>query len=264
MSAGPADLLQPLRDEPSSSAVLSDVDGTLAPIVREPGDAEVLTAARDVLARIAGRYAVVACVSGRPAEDARRLVGVEGVTYLGNHGLERLDPGASVARLAAALEGHEKDAARFLAGLGDGRVSSAGLRVEDKGPIRALHWRGAEDEPAAERAAKEIAAEAEQAGLATHRGRKVLELRPPVRFDKGVAIGELLDDHPVRNALYAGDDRTDLDAFRALRERATAGALDTAVCVAIGSDEAPAEVSAEGDIIVPDPPSFATLLSELA
>ena len=260
----PVALLEPLRADAARAAILADVDGTLAPIVGDPGDAAVLPEAREALVALAALYPVVACVSGRRAEDARRIVGANELTYLGNHGLERLEPGAHEPRPAAVLAGHEEDAAGFVAGIDAERLAGAGLRLEDKGPIRALHWRGAEDEDRAERVAGEIGAEAEDAGLVLHRGRKVLELRPPVTFDKGIAITELLGDHPVRHALYGGDDRTDLDGFRALRERAAAGGLDTAVCVAIASEESPAELSDRADLIVRDPTGFAGLLRKLA
>jgi HAD superfamily hydrolase (TIGR01484 family) len=277
-AAEPPDQLEPLRADPRAAAVLTDVDGTLAPIVREAGDAAVLSEAREALAMLADRYALVACISGRRAADARRMVGVDGVVYVGNHGLERLEPGSSDPIQSSALVGHERDAAAFADGIdlsrlaGAGRTEPAngrtraeplGLRVEDKGPIRALHWRGAADEQAAEVAAEAIAAEAEAAGLAVHRGRKVLELRPAVAFDKGSAIAELLADHPVRHALYAGDDRTDLDGFERLRELVASGGLETAVCVGIASEESPHEISARADLVVPDPLAFATLLHDL-
>jgi trehalose 6-phosphate phosphatase len=246
--------------------VLTDVDGTLSPIAERPGDASVLSAARDALASLAERFALVGCVSGRPAAEARELVGLDGIAYIGTHGLELLEPGAAEPRLSAAVQGHEDDAKRFLDGLDRSRLTRAGLRVEDKGPIQALHWRGAEDEEAAEATANEIGAEAESAGLTLHRGRKVLELRPPVAFDKGTAIIELLAERGpgIRWALYAGDDRTDVDGFTRLRERANSGGLDGVVCVAIASPEAPHEVSAKADIVLPDPAAFARLLAELA
>ncbi len=266
MSAAQADpetLLAPFRDDPAGSALLTDVDGTLAPIVDDPAAAAPLPEAREALASLAERHGLVACVSGRPAADARRIVGLDDLVYLGNHGLERLDPGASEARPSAALAGHEEDAPRFVAALDDERLPQAGIRVEMKGPIRALHWRGAADEERAAGVAEEIAGEAERAGLAIHHGRKVIELRPPVEFDKGMAIAELLIDRPVRHALYAGDDRTDLDAFRVLRDLVASGVLETAVCVAIAADESPPEVSAQADFAVASPAEFAALLSRL-
>jgi trehalose 6-phosphate phosphatase len=262
----PTDLLEPLRADPGTSALLTDIDGTLSPIAERPGDASVLPEAREALALLAERFALVACVSGRSAPEARELVGLDSLTYIGNHGLERLEPGAPEPRISAALTGHEEVAGRFANGLGRDRLADAGLRLEDKGPIRALHWRGAPDDERAEAVALEIGAEAERAGLALHHGRKVLELRPPVEFDKGIAIVEAICDHgaEVRHALYAGDDRTDLDGFTRLRELANSGGLDAAVCVAIASSEAPHEVSAKADLVMPDPSAFASFLGDLA
>ena len=67
-------LLQPLRDAPERSAVLLDVDGVLAPIVAQPDDAHMPETTRRPLIEVAKRYGTVACVSGRRASDARRIV----------------------------------------------------------------------------------------------------------------------------------------------------------------------------------------------
>ena len=82
------DLLQRLAAEPGRAAVLLDVDGTLAPVVERPEDARVPEGTRRELARLAARYALVACVSGRPGTDVERLVDVPGVAVVGEHGLE--------------------------------------------------------------------------------------------------------------------------------------------------------------------------------
>jgi trehalose 6-phosphate phosphatase len=241
---------QALRADPARTAILTDIDGTLAPIVERPEHAAVSAEARATLAALAERFGLVGCVSGRQAVEARRLVGVEGIAYAGNHGLELLRPGEAEPRLDPALTGRERLAAEFLARLDGPALAEAGLRPEDKGPIQALHWRGAEDENAAEERARAIAAEAERHGLHTHWGRKVLELRPT--------------DADARVALYAGDDRTDLDAFRRLRELRDGGELATALCVGVLSPEAPAELAGQSDLTVEGPPGWLELLAELA
>jgi trehalose 6-phosphate phosphatase len=124
------------------------------------------------------------------------------------------------------------------------------VRLEDKGPIVAFHWRGAPDEDAARAAIDAIAAKAQEAGLRTHWGRKVLEVRPPVRIDKGAGITSFLEDADVDVALYAGDDRTDLDAFRALSELVERGELSHAIRVGVESDEGPEEITSEADVVV--------------
>lgn len=256
--------LTPLRDDPSRTAILTDIDGTLAPIVERPQQAAVSAAARATLATLGQRFGLVGCISGRRAAEARRLVGVDGIAYAGNHGLELLRPGEAEPRLDPALAGRERLAAEFLAGLDGAALADAELRPEDKGPIQALHWRGAEDENAAEERARAIAAEAERQGLHTHWGRKVLELRPTDAVGKDVAVGTLIADTDARAAVYAGDDRTDLDAFRRLRELRDSGDLETALCVGVLSPEAPAQLAARSDLTVEGPQGWLELLAELA
>ena len=145
------------------------------------------------------------------------------------------------------------------------RVPAQRLRVrsEDKNAIVAFHWRGAPDEGAAAAFVRRIAELAEQEGFAVHWGRKVLEVRPPVALDKGVGIARLLRGMPVTAALYVGDDTTDLDAFRRLRRLAESGGLDTAVCAAVSSDEAPEELAREADLTVDGTAGVRELLEAL-
>ena len=230
------DRLALLRSEPARAAVLLDVDGTLAPIVARPELAAVPEETRAEVRRLAGRYALVACVSGRTGEEAARLVGVDGVVYVGVHGLE-LAPEA--ARWREALRPFAATEWPWL---------------EDKGLTVALHWREAPDEEAALAALREVAARAETAGLEARWGRKVLELRPPVPADKGTAVRALLEERALRRALYAGDDTTDLDAFRGL------DGLELAVRVAVASAEAPAGLREAADVVVSTPAELLDLL----
>lgn len=217
-----------------------------------------------LLETLSERFALVGCVSGRRAMEARRLVGVDGIAYAGNHGFELLLPGAEEPQLDPAIAGRERDAAEFLASLDEAELAAAGLRGEDKGPIQALHWRGAEDERAADARAHEIAARAGRAGLEPRWGRKVLELRPVGGGGKDAAVGALLAEDGVTAAVYAGDDRTDLDARRRLRELREEGRLQTAAFVGVLSPEAPPELVEEADLIVDGTGGWIELLAELA
>jgi trehalose 6-phosphate phosphatase len=256
--------LAPLRDEPGRTAILTDVDGTLAPIVERAEDAAVPAAARQALAALSERYALVGCISGRQAAEARRLVGLDSLAYAGNHGLELLLPGEETPRPDPSIAGRENEAAAFLAAADDERFAAAGLRREDKGPIQALHWRGSADEPAAESRAHEIANEAGKAGLEPRWGRKVLELRPAGGGGKDGAVASLLADEGLDRAIYAGDDRTDLDAFRRLRQLQEEGRLSVAVCVGVLSAEGPAELTEECDVIVSGLDGWLAILEWLA
>jgi trehalose 6-phosphate phosphatase len=259
-----AELVAPLGAEPGASAVLCDIDGTLAPIVSDPEDSAVPEETRKVLRHLAARYALVACISGRRALEARSIVGLEELTYSGNHGLELLVPGAQDPELDPAVADGARRARDFVLGLDADEVSAAQLRLENKGPIQALHWREAADGEAARQGAERIAGEAEAAGLVPHWGRKVLEIRPVADIDKGTAAERLLGERSVELALFGGDDRGDLDAFAALREMATAGRLRAGVCVGVASDEAPPELAEVADAVVDGTEGFREVLRALA
>jgi trehalose 6-phosphate phosphatase len=236
-----ANLLAPLRGAPGRSALIFDVDGTLAPIVARPELAQVPQATRKELERLAGRYLLVAFVSGRSGEDASRLVGLGGVRYVGNHGLE-LDP-----------EAHELQAQ--IATFRD----TVERKVEDKALTLSYHFREARDEAKARAELEEIARRAAAEGLVPRWGRKVLEIRPAVQADKGTAVQALIREAGARRALYAGDDTTDLDAFAALAK----ASLEHVVRVAVSSDEAPPELVAAADLVVEGTPGLAEMLTRL-
>jgi trehalose 6-phosphate phosphatase len=245
--------LEPLRSDPARAAVLLDIDGTLAPIVRHAADAHVPEATRSLLIEIAKRYGVVGCVSGRRATTARQIVSIGTIAYVGNHGGELLRPGSTRAEVDPELAAWTERVRQFAARVYTAEHQRIRVRSEDKDAIAAFHWRGAPDEAAAAAAVGEIARLALQEGLAVHWGRKVLEVRPPVALDKGLGIATLLRSPPAQSvaaALYVGDDTTDLDAFRGLRSLVSEGALTTAICAAVSSDEAPPELAAEADLLL--------------
>jgi trehalose 6-phosphate phosphatase len=243
-------LLEPLRRDPDRSAVLLDVDGVLAPIVAQPDDAHMPETTRRPLIEVARRYRTVACVSGRRAADARRIVSLGSIAYLGNHGSEVLRPGAVAPELDRELQAWTRRIQGFMREAYGDELKRLRVRLEDKEAIAALHWRGVPDEDGAEAAIKEVAERAEAAGYKTHWGRKVLEIRPPVRIDKGAGIVGLLRDSDHAAAVYVGDDTTDIDAFRGLGELVDMGRLGTAVRVGVRSDEGPPALEEEADVMV--------------
>lgn len=261
------DLLAPLREEPARSAVLLDVDGTLAPITTHASETAVPDDTRAAITAVVARFGLVACITGRRTLEARSIVGVDGLQYVGNHGTEILRGGADAPEVRPEIAGWEPRVRALARRLlddarGDG-PAAADLRLEDKGPLQALHWRGADDEAASEEVAEAIGRRAEAEGLVLHRGRMVLELRPPVPFDKGAAVRWVLEGHDVAGALYAGDDRTDVDAFRGLRGLCADGVLRHVLCVAAVDDGTPAEVAAAADASVAGTDGVRGLLQEL-
>jgi trehalose 6-phosphate phosphatase len=248
-----SETLQPLRADPARAGVLLDVDGTLAPIVRHADDAAVPEPTRALLIQVARRYACVACVSGRQASVARQIVSIGSIAYIGNHGVELLRPGGTEVELDREVAAWEGRIRRFA-----DEAYGDELRA-----IAAFHWRGAPDEQAAERAVRSVAERAEAAGLRTHWGRKVLEVRPSVDIDKGRGIRRLLRDADLKAAVYVGDDRTDIDAFAGLRTLVEQGRLGTAACVGVRSDETPRELEESADTLVDGTAGVRQLLEAL-
>ncbi len=258
-----SEALAPLRADPARAAILFDIDGTLAPIVEHASDAHVPEGTRQLLIRVANRYGVVACVSGRRASEARAMVSIGSISYLGSHGVELLRSGWTESVLEPGVEDWVRRIREFAREADTGDLRRRRVRLEDKGAIAAFHWRGAPDEEAARAAIDAIAERAQEVGLVTHWGRKVLEVRPPVRIDKGAGIESFLADLDVDAALYVGDDSTDLDAFRALAKLVQEGQLQRAVRVGVRSDEGPSEITTEADIVIDGTSGVQELLAML-
>ena len=260
-----SEAIAPLRADPSRAGILLDIDGVLAPIVRRADDAHVPEPTRAPLIAVARRYGLVACVSGRQATTARRIVSLGSITYVGNHGAELLRGGATDVELDPEVAKWAPRVREFAEAAWSDRLLRLRVRAEDKDVIRAFHWRGAPDEDAAEEAVREIAERAEKAGLVTHWGRKVLEIRPPVALDKGRGVRRLIEETPaIETAAYVGDDTTDLDAFAALAALADEGRLRSALCVGVRSDETPAPLEERADLLVDGPVGVRALLHALA
>ena len=253
-----ADLLAPLRAAPERAAVLTDFDGTLAPIVLDPAAAVALPGAVEVLYDLARRYATVAVVSGRPVSflvDRLRLHEAAGrISAFGLYGLQCTDGGgepvdhlealpwrSTVADVAAAAE----------------REAPDDVTVERKGLSVTLHVRTAPSE--ADWARSWADTQAAVTGLIVHPGRMSYELRPPVHVDKGTIVTQLTTD--VDAACFFGDDVGDLDAFDALERREADGVH--VVRVAVRSVEAPAELIERADLIVDGPAGVLDLLRTL-
>lgn len=234
------DALALIAAEPDLAALFLDVDGVLAPIVPRPEDSSVPAETRHELERLAQRYALVACVTGRTSDVARAIVGVDGLRYVGQHGLE-LEP--------AAVEWADRVHAFARAWPWEWQ--------ELKPLTAAYHYRLAPDEGAARVELEAVATAALAEGLRTRWGRMVLEVLPAVEATKGTAVRHLLAESGLRRALYAGDDTTDLDGFDAL------DGLEAAVRVAVVSAEGPSELGERADLILGSTEAFVELLRQL-
>ncbi|MEY2565817.1 MAG: trehalose 6-phosphate phosphatase [Actinomycetota bacterium] len=251
-------LLAPLRDHPDGAAVITDFDGTLSSIVLDPDAARPLPGAVDALHALAGAYARVAVVSGRPAAFLAEHLHIGACPRLvayGLYGLEWTD-GERVVEHPDAASWRETVRATVAAA----RVEApADVMVEDKGLAVTIHVRVVPKE--SDWAAGWVVTHAADTGLVVHPARKSFELRPPVSVDKGTVVADLVDG--MGAACFIGDDLGDLPAFDALDAATLASGLHT-LKVAVRSAEAPPDLLERADLKVDGPPGALELLHRLA
>ncbi len=264
--------LAPLVAEPAASAIVTDFDGTLAPIVDDPAEARASDGAARLLTRLAAGYRVVAVVSGRSASflserlfpsgqpagnqatgsDDRvpgvRLVGLHGLEWSGGDGETTPVPGAErwrpvVSEVAGQLQASVPP----------------GVEVEAKGLAVTIHWRRAPR--SAGQVAELVSSASSASGLRTHPGRMSVELRPPLDFDKGTAIRQLVEGCSA--ACFFGDDVGDLPAFGALAALAVENGMATTSVAVVDGESAPSVVEA-ADVVLSGPADVLAVLGWLA
>jgi trehalose 6-phosphate phosphatase len=255
--------LEVLRQQPA--ALVTDIDGTISPIAPTPFEAVVHSDALLALERLTDLLTAVAVVSGRAPRDGAAMVGLGQITYIGNHGLERIvrgapwtHPVAEASRPAIAAALSEIQVGVLAAG------DAPWLIIENKGVTGTVHYRLAEDpEAAAAMLAPLAAVAAERHGLRVVPGRMIVELRPALSLNKGTAIRDLVRELGLRGVVFFGDDVTDVDGFvalRALRDEGLAATLSVGVLAA----ETPEVVARNVELCVHGVPACAATLLEIA
>lgn len=251
-------LLPVLRERPFG--LLSDIDGTLSPIVPRPEDAAVPEAIRALLGQLVAKGVKVALITGRSLDTARRIIGLDQVGYAADHGLtlwleSREEAAPGLAEYEALARETEQELLAFTEAI-------QGVQLENKGPLLTVHYRRAGDPARAREAvldALEHSATARR--FRVQEGRMVIELRPPLDTDKGTALGMLVQRLGLRGAVCLGDDITDIDMFatvRRLRSQRFAGAS-----VAVASEEAAPQVAEAADYTLAGQERVEWLLTEL-
>jgi trehalose 6-phosphate phosphatase len=240
-----------VRLSATSLAIFLDIDGTLAPIAPRPDGAVVPAATLEIIATLARLPKTrVAVVTGRAVSAARTLVPIDGIGVIGNHGFEILGEDGEMI-IAPEARAH-RDALRWAAvRLAPLAARHPGVIFEDKTWTMSVHTRLAAraELPEITAAVTKVASEVE---LVLTRGKEMLELRPPIDVHKGTAavewaksVGALASGAA---AIYIGDDRTDEDAFKALR----AAAPRAAVTIRVGEPEVGETTFAEFGLTSPD------------
>ncbi|HUF37945.1 MAG TPA: trehalose-phosphatase [Anaerolineales bacterium] len=252
-------LLAPLRDK-LRLGLVTDMDGTISPLVAHPDLAAVTPRCRELLQALSDRIDLVAVVSGRSAADVRERVGLPGVVYIGNHGLERWEGGA--AQVSPEAAAYRPQIETLLAPLET--LLEPGMLVEDKGATLSVHYRQAAEPAAArERLRPTLARLAAAAGLALSEGHMVFEIRPPIPVDKGTAFRSLVGEHRLNAAIFIGDDITDAAALRTARALRREGAC-YALGVGVLSAKTPYAVLEASDILASGVSEVETLLAWLS
>jgi trehalose 6-phosphate phosphatase len=236
-------LLEPLVRQPDQAGLLFDFDGVLSPIVEDPDAARPLPGVVDALRDLAGRYALVGVLSGRPVDFLAPLL-PEGMVISGLYGLEVVQDGTRHDHpTAGAWREAIEDVVRSSASRGP-----EGMRVEPKGLSLTLHYRS---HPELADAVREWAeTQAARSGLVVRSARMSVELHPPIEADKGTALDDLADE--LRALSYVGDDVGDLPAFGALDRLSSGQGVET-LRVAVASDEAPAQLLDRADLVLHGP-----------
>ncbi len=226
--------------------IISDIDGTISPIALRPEDAYVPEEMRALLQALNSAGLAIGFVTGRPLDEARRRVPMHNAVYAGNHGLDVWFAGKHEA--APGVAKYVGQAQAVIAYLE--RLPLPGVRIENKGPIVALHYRLSPEPENSRRAIlAAVAATPAAAAFCLHEGKKIVELRPPLFINKGTSTVDFVRRLSLRSVICLGDDVTDIDMFVAVTGLRAESAIEGA-CIAVDSGETPATVLEAADFRV--------------
>ncbi|HEX3013326.1 MAG TPA: trehalose-phosphatase [Methanobacterium sp.] len=205
------------KDE--KTAVITDIDGTISKIVLDPDEATVSQIMKDTLKKLVNKFQLVGIVTGRNVRNAKEMLEVEGLLYIGSHGLEYLkddeihiEPEVEeylpiIQKVAQNLQNEEE------------LYNIKNILFQEKGLCFTVHYRKCEDPEETHR--KILEAINEMEGIEKFKiteGRKVVEIRPKSGHDKGTILEKLIFENALEKLIYLGDDVTDVDAFNKLKE----------------------------------------------
>lgn len=217
--------------------LMLDVDGTISEIADTPEAASVSSIIKEHMQQLAKRLPLVAIISGRSVESVREMLDLDDLVYVGNHGLEWW-----ARKRSWTMPGVKPYRQEITRAIGDiqQRIRTEGVVIENKGATAAIHFRQAKDA----RTAKEAIIGAIYSSTAAQAldvkvGKMVVELRPPLRLNKGWAVGRLARAFRLRGMVYLGDDTTDLDAFDRIRRLRSSGTTRGLAAAVLGPETSP-------------------------
>jgi trehalose 6-phosphate phosphatase len=224
-----------------------DVDGTIAEIAPTAEEVKVTPGNQRHLGILVQRLPLVAAVSGRLVTVLRELVGVDGVVYNGNHGLERWAEGRVQVRPEA-----QPYVAKIRAAMAELEpvLQPLGVKFEDKGAGLVFHYRTLPNrDEVRETILQAISRSAAARPFHIDKARAVIELRPPIEVSKGSVVRELIEGYQLEAAVYMGDDVADIDAFDTISSLSR-GAGFRGLALGVVGSETPPEVAEHTDFVL--------------
>jgi len=252
-----------LRSSPFG--LITDVDGTISPTAPTPQQAKVSSLCHHYLSILCSRLALVAAISGRPAVEVKNMINIDGMVYIGNHGLERWAENHSeftkdVQDYSRIVKAAIKELAPLLS-------SIEGISIQDKEITATIHYRLCPEPKLVKRHILTAIESSPQArSLRIMQEKMAIDLLPPVEADKGTATLHLIQEYNLHGGLYLGDDITDINGFQVIRV-ASRDLNFQGFAIGIINQETPEKLMAEVDFTlngVSDVERFLEWMSESA
>ncbi len=240
-----------------------DFDGTLSPIAPTPEGAQLYPGVTDLLQR-AQKYARVAILTGREIEDGARKINLDGLTYIGTHGLEWSDglPWLHEVHIDPDSLEYIPSGTYLLDLVATRQADLPGVIVQRKRIGGSIHYRLAPDQQETRQKLLGLLTEAAQrVNMQLSEGKRIVEIRPPLAIDKGQALRQFAQRNALRGLIFAGDDRTDLDGILEMAKLRQQG-LATLGIVARHHDTLPALLQ-HADMVVDEVPGMVALLRDM-
>lgn len=248
-----------LKDHARDAGIFLDLDGTLCDLVDLPEAVRLSPTVRRLLRTLGTRFASVVIISGRSTRSLETIVRLPELTYVGNHGLEIVTDGKRRVLLPEPHASRMRAMEEML--LGAIKVDGAALELKELS--HAVHYRRAPDPARTRHDILAALADLELEDVRILEGKFLIQLRPNVGLDKGTAVARLARERGLRLLLYAGDDTTDLDGFRAVHELTAEGA-GAGYRLAVRYPDTPPDLLSAADYSVPGVEGMQEVLRWLA
>ena len=227
--------------------LIFDVDGTIAEIAPTAEAVKVYPGIKKHLRSLVNRLPLVSAISGRLIKVLRQLVGVDGVVYNGNHGLERWVKGKVEVR--PEVQTYVAKIADVIKELNP-ILQPLGVKFEDKGAGLVFHYRTLPNrDEVRETILREISRSPAAQPFNIDKARTVIELRPPLEISKGSVVRDLIESYHLKSAVYMGDDVADIDAFDTIHTLSRRAGFQGLALGVIGK-ETPPGVAERADLLL--------------